>query len=102
MFFRIAWDEVNNEDYTFIIEQYFSNKQIELIPIRKYEYYTQCSAICSLFEYKLWNRSDEPLLYTHAVKALLRDIKPQFLTMKLVSYIQSEKIIRPGYTTLQT
>lgn len=102
MFFRIAWDEVDSEDYNFIIEQYFSNQVIEKNTISKYEYYTQCGAICSLFGYKLWNRSNEPLLYTQAAKALSRDIKPQFITMELISYLQSEKIIRPGYTTLQT
>ncbi len=101
MFFRLTCTEVEQEDYAFIIEQYFSNQQIDLISLSKYEYYNQCNAICKMFGYSLWSKTHEPLLYSHAAQSLLRDIKPQFITMELLSCLQTQKIIRPGYTALQ-
>lgn len=102
MFYRITWDDVNPEDYLFITQQYFLNQLLVQNTISKYEYYTQCSAICELFEYRLWDKSDQQLLYSHAAKVLLCDMNPQFIAMELLSYLQINKIIRPGYTTLQT
>ncbi|MBA8667714.1 Tn3 family transposase [Holosporaceae bacterium 'Namur'] len=102
MFFRITWDDIDPEDYGFIMQQYFLNQQLEVNTISKYEYYTQCNAIIELFGYRLWNNSYQQLLYSHAAKILLRDMNPQFITMELLSHLQTKKIIRPGYTTLQT
>lgn len=102
MFYRISWKEVDPENYLFIVQQYFSNQQMEQGTISKYEYYTQCKAISELFGYRLWNKSDHQLLYFYAEKALLRDMNPQFITMELLSQLEIQKIIRPGYTTLQT
>lgn len=102
MFYRITWDEANPEDCRFIMQQYFSNQQLEQNTISKYEYYTQCRTITELFGYRLWDKSHQQLLYSHAAKVLLRDTNPQFIAMELLSYLQIQKIIRPGYTTLQT
>ena len=102
MFYRITWDEANPEDCLFIMQQYFSNQQPEQNTISKYEYYTQCRAITELFGYRLWSKTHQQLLYSHAAKVLLRDTNPQFIAMELLSYLQIQKITRPGYTTLQT
>ena len=107
MFYRITWDDVDPDDCLFIIQQYFSNHEYELElnlqqnSISKYEYYTQVQVISELFEYRLWNKSDQKLLDIHATKALSCDMNPQFITMELLSCLQTHKIIRPGYTTLQ-
>jgi TnpA family transposase len=102
MFHRITWDDVDPDDYLFIMQQYFSNQEPEQNVISKHEYYTQCRVISVLFEYRLWDKHDQQLLYSHATKALLCDMNPQFITMELLSHLQTHKIIRPGYTTLQT
>lgn len=102
MFFRIAWNDVDPEDINFITQQYFQNQQFNQQAISKYEYYTQSNAITALFGYRLWSsKAHKPLLYSHAAKVILRDMNPQFITLELLSYLQAQKIIRPGYTTLQ-
>jgi TnpA family transposase len=104
IFYRLSWKEVEREDYLFIRQQYFLHQPIpiEENTISSYEYYRQSRIISKLFGYSLWNKSHEPLLYKQAEKSLLRDTNPQFITMELLSYLQNQKIIRPGYTTLQT
>ena len=102
MFFRITWADVDAQDCSFIMQQYFSNQSLEQNTISKYEYYTQCKNITEFFGYRLWDQSHQQLLSSHATKVLLRDINPKFITMELLSYLQIQKIIRPGYTTLQT
>ena len=102
MFYRIDWEEVNPDDYLFIMQQYFQDQAVEQNIINKYQYYNQCSAISELFKYRLYDKSDEPLLCLHAAKALSCDMNPQFITMELLSHLQTYKIIRPKYTTLQT
>jgi hypothetical protein len=103
MFYRLSWNEVDREDYLFIMQQYLVNQPIEQNSIiGKHEYYRQCGAISELFGYRLWNKSHQQLLYAHAHKVLARDMNPPFITMELLSYLQAQKIIRPGYTTLQT
>ena len=62
MFYRIGWNEVNPDDYLFIMQQYFQDQAVEQNIINKYQYYSQCSAISELFEYRLYDKSDEPLL----------------------------------------
>lgn len=102
MFYRITLDDADPEDCGFIMQQYFLNQQLEQSSISKYEYYSQCNAIIELFGYRLWDKFHQQLLYSHAAKVLARDTNPQFITMELLSYLQTQKIIRPGYTTLQT
>ena len=57
--------------------------------INKYQYYNQCSAISELFKYRLYDKSDEQLLCLHAAKALSCDMNPQFITMELLSHLQT-------------
>jgi len=102
MFYRLTWNQVNSEDLNFIIQQYFPEQQVELSGISKHEYYTQSKLITELFGYKLWQKTDESSLYSCASQSLSRDTNPQFITLELISYLQTQKIIRPGYTTLQT
>ena len=102
MFYRIDLDEVNPDDYLFIMQQYFQDQAVEQNIINKYQYYSQCSAISELFEYRLYDKSDEQLLCLHAAKALSSDMNPKFITMELLSHLQTYKIIRPKYTALQT
>ena len=92
MFFRVAWSEVDSQDYGFIMQQYFFNQSPEQNTISKYEYYTQCRNITEFFGYRLLDKSHRQLLYSHAAKVLLCDINPQFITTELLSYLQIQKI----------
>ncbi len=70
--------------------------------ISKYEFYAQSHIISQLFEYQLWKNAYRSLLSKKVEKTLLRDINPKYIIMELLAYLDSQKIIRPGYTTLQS
>lgn len=101
LFFRFDWDEVQ-EDINFIIQEYFPGQIFYSIPTTNYQYYTQCCAIAAHFDYKLWSKEFEPLLYEQATIILRRDVSPQFIAIELLKVLRDKKIMRPGYTTLQT
>jgi hypothetical protein len=102
MFFRITWEEADQKDVTFILQQYFQNQIFDPQVISKHEHYAQCDTISSFFGYRYWAKTIEQDLLAQAEKIIRRDMNPQFIAMELLDYLQSQKIIRPGYTTLQT
>ena len=101
LFFRLTWAEADPEDISFIIQQYFENKNIELEPISRHEHYAQCNEIAKLFDYKPWAKAHDVILYTHAKNIIRRDMNPKFIAIEILDFLQQQKIIRPGYTTLQ-
>lgn len=101
LFFQAAWEEIDPEDITFILDQYFPDPLFEATPITRHEYYTQCHAITAFFGYRLWSKCFEAEVRNQAAKIISRDIHPPFVMMELLSFLQDKKIIRPRYTTLQ-
>jgi hypothetical protein len=101
-FYRVQWIDTDPEDCQFILEQYFPHQLWESRVVTKYEFYAQCRIISQLFEYTLWKNACRPLLSMQVEKILSRDITPQYIMMELLAYLESQKIIRPGYTTLQS
>ena len=67
-----------------------------------YEHFAQCGEIFSFFGYTYWAKIKEQNLFEHAEKIIRRDMNPQFIAMEILDYLQAQKIIRPGYTTLQS
>lgn len=100
IFFRFDWEDVV-EDVSFVMQEYFPESFFRSAPITKHQYYAQCDAIASHFGYRLWSREFEPLLLEQAEQILCRDVTPQFIVMELLSFLREQKIMRPGYTTLQ-
>lgn len=101
LFFRLTWEE-SQEDVTFILQQYFQETNLRFIDITDHEYYVQCREIASLFEYHKWSKDKTTLLENHIKQTLRRDVSPEFIVMELISFLKENKIMRPGYTTLQT
>jgi len=102
LLFNVAWDEVDHDDLQFILQQYFPEESFPQNDITQYEYYTQYKIISNFFSYCMWCKDDDSLLYKHSIGVIKRDIKPQFIALELLSYLNEQKIIRPKYTTLQT
>jgi TnpA family transposase len=102
LFFRVTWDDVDPDDLEFILQQYFPEQSFQSTDITQYEYYAQCNTIASFFGYRTWEKDYLSLLYTHAISLIQRDIQPQFIALELLSYLNEQKIIRPGYTPLQS
>lgn len=99
--FPFKWDEVQ-EDIDFIMQEYFPEQQFHPTPISKHQYYAQCHVITKHFGYQSWSNEFEPLLSAQVEQILRRDVSPQFIVIELLAFMQEKKILRPGYTTLQT
>jgi hypothetical protein len=100
-FFHFAWDDVR-EDCDFILTRYFNDQDFEAQAVTKHERYAQCAMIAELFTYRLWSSDVLPNLAQRAAQIVRRDITPGFIVAELIAYFNEHKIIRPGYTTLQT
>ena len=100
-FFRFAWDEVQ-ADCAFVLTRYFSAHTFEPQVITKHEHYAQRAMIAELFDHRLWSVAFLPQLRQHLAQIVRRDITLGFIVAELIAYLNEHRIIRPGYTTLQT
>ena len=55
-----------------------------------------------MFGYKPWSEEFSCHLKTRAQLSVKRDISPNFIARELLDFLKTEKVVRPGYTTLQT
>jgi hypothetical protein len=58
--------------------------------------------IVELFGYRLWSADFLPQLAQQLAQIVRRDVTPGFIVAELIAYLNDHKIVRPGYTTLQT
>jgi hypothetical protein len=102
LLFRFSWDRLPKEDITFILERYFAGQDFFRFPVSKREFYAQRTEIMSLFGYRPWSQELLPQLRQLAVQIVSRDVTPSFIVAELFAFLKEKKIVRPGYTTLQT
>lgn len=100
-FFRFAWDDVP-EDGAFVLTRYFNDHPFEPQAITRHEHYTQRTLIAALFGYRLWSAEFIPQLAQQAAQIVRRDVTPGFIVAELITWLNEHKLVRPGYTTLQT
>lgn len=100
-FFRFHWSEIE-DDSAFVLSRYFQGEVFETKPITKHEHYSQRRKIAALFGYQPWDSSYLPQLEQQASLVVRRDVMPGFVVAELIVLLNEHKIIRPGYTTLQT
>ena len=101
IFFRIDWQQIAKDDISFILFKYFRNHKFIEETISKREHYTSCSLITNYFSYQIWDSSFYSKLQEQAYLISQRDVNSQVIALELLTYLQEQKIIRPGYTTLQ-
>ena len=101
MFFDFDWNDIPPEDIAFLMKNYWTDQEFSPQPITKYEYYIQIKEIVKLYDYSLWSKKYTELLFGHILKTSRRDISIGFILTELLQFIQNERIVRPGYTTLQ-
>ena len=58
--------------------------------------------IAELFGYRLWSAGFLPQIAQQAEQIVRRDVTPGFVVAELIAWLNEHKIVRPGYTTLQT
>lgn len=101
-FFRFSLQDVPEEDITFVMQRYFPGMTVALQPLQMTEYYLQRNVIAELFGYRLWLESDVTSLLDKATELARQDVTPTFILIELIVFLNNQKIVRPGYTTLQT
>jgi hypothetical protein len=101
-FFQFSLDEVPPEDIAFLLQRYFPGQTLTTQPLSVKEYYAQRREIVALFSYRLWSDDDLPTLSGKAILLARTDVTPSFLLAELLVFLISQRIVRPGYTTLQT
>ncbi|MFY9225326.1 MAG: Tn3 family transposase [Blastocatellia bacterium] len=101
-FFRFSLTDISPEDIAFVLQRYFPGATIKSKTVSQYEYYVQRNAIVDLFGYRFWSDIDRNLYVEKASQLARRDVTPSFILTELITHLSIEKIVRPGYTTLQT
>ncbi len=99
-FFRFDLCDVE-DDFSFVLSRYFRGESIEQKTISKHERYAQRERITKLFCYQPCTASIMPQLAQQAEQIVRRDVTPGFVATELIVWLNTQKIIRPGYTTLQ-
>lgn len=100
-FFHFTWDDAQ-DDCAFVLTRYFNGQAFELHAITKYEHYAQRTMIAELFGYRVWSADFLPPLTQQVAQIVRRDVTPGFIVAELIAHLNEHKIVRPGYTTLQT
>ena len=84
------------------MQRYFPAQTLTVEPLSTKEYYVQRREIVALFGYRLWTDNDLPTLRDKAKLLARTDVTPTFLLAELMVFLIGQRIVRPGYTTLQT
>ena len=101
-FFQFSLDEVPPEDVTFLLQRYFPGQTLTVEPLSTKEYYAQRREIVALFGYRLWTDNDLPTLRDKTTLLARTDVTPTFLLAEMMVFLIGQRIVRPGYSTLQT
>jgi len=101
-FFKFSLDGVPPEDVAFLLQRYFPGETLTVEPVGAKEYYAQRREIVALFGYRLWTDNDLPALRDKAALLARTDVTPTFLLAELMVFLIGQRIVRPGYSTLQT
>jgi TnpA family transposase len=101
IFFRLSLQKIPQADLHFVMSHYFQHKTLDKFTITKHEYYTQRECIAKFFGYSLWSNEALLKLQDRAQCSVKLDISPNFIAHELLAFLTTQKIIRPGYSTLQ-
>ena len=104
-FFDLARDAVPAEDIAFLADRYFPDlpaASFGLQILRRRERDAQRAEIARLFGFRLWSEADRAALVEAATELARRDVTPSFIGLELLGALKDRKIVRPGYTTLQS
>jgi TnpA family transposase len=101
-FFQFSLSDVPPEDVTFLLQRYFPGETLTSEPLSTKEYYAQRREIVALFGFRLWTDNDQQTLRDKAKLLTRTDVTPAFLLAELMIFLIGQRIVRPGYSTLQT
>ncbi len=101
-FFLFSLDELPSEDVEFILQRYFPGQTLAKAALHTSEYYVQRNKIAQLFGYRMYCAYDLPTLQEKAKLLARTDVTATFLLAELMVFLIGQRIVRPGYSTLQT
>ena len=101
-FFHLSEQSIPPEDIAFLTKHYFPNDPVAFRPLRQKEQSTQRIEIAQLFGYRPLSKADRSALIELANLLAKRDVTPTFIMVEVLAFMDAGKIVRPGYTTLQT
>ncbi|WP_372827981.1 DUF4158 domain-containing protein [Polaromonas sp.] len=101
-FFQFSLNEIASEDVEFILQRYFPGQTLAKAALHTSEYYVQRNKIAQLFGYRMYCTSDLPTLQEKAKLLARTDVTATFLLAELMVFLIGQRIVRPGYSTLQT
>lgn len=102
-FFNFDWESAPAEDSLFVLEHYLSDSQWIPTPVSRHEFYLQRQAIIIYFGYQNWNTTKYKTMFMEHLEYIIkRDSTLQFILPESLAWFKAKKVIRPGYTTLQT
>jgi hypothetical protein len=101
-FFLFSLDELPPEDVDFIMQRYFPGQSLATAALHTSEYYVQRNKIAHLFGFRTYSANDLPTLQEKARLLARTDVTPAFLLAELMVFLIGQRIVRPGYSTLQT
>lgn len=100
-FSQFVWDDVE-DDMLFVLSRYFEDRSFEQRTVPKNERLSQRAAILELFAYRPWSAEFLRELVRQASQIVRRDVTAGFVVTELIAHLKEQKIVRPGYTTMQT
>ncbi|MEI6828131.1 MAG: Tn3 family transposase [Desulfuromonadales bacterium] len=100
-FFHFSLNDAPAEDIAFLMQRYFPGQALPLQQISDNDRYRPRNEIAALFGFRLWSNEDLSVLLTKAILLTRTDVSPTFLLAELMVFLIGQRIVRPGYTTLQ-
>ena len=100
-FFNFSLNDAPAEDIAFLMQRYFPGQALPIQQISDNDRYRPRNEIAALFGFRLWSNEDLPVLLNKAILLARTDVSPTFLLAELMVFLIGQRIVRPGYTTLQ-
>lgn len=100
-FFDLPAHAIPAADLAWLTRHYFPGSSAAPEPVTAYERYAQRREITKLAGYRLWERQDLEAATAAAAELARRDVTPTFILMELLAWLNTRRIVRPGYSTLQ-
>lgn len=90
------------EDVGYIAQRYFSSSDAFLLkPLTKPTRLEQQRIVLALFNHRLCGPEEKQALEGKAERTAMLSTQPAFIIRELLQYLEVERIVAPGYTTLQ-
>ena len=100
-FFRFSLNDAPEKDLTFLMQRYFPGQSLRTQKVGNNDRYHPRKEIAALFGFRLWSDKDFPRLLNKATLLAKTDVSPTFVLAELMVFLIGQRIVRPGYTTLQ-